>query len=140
MAFKLIAQDIVTLRQAYREREREYTILRSGKAWSGAVLYGGILLEIALKSAICKNLKVTHLPRVFQVHDLDFLLYCSGLRDTFQNTPELKRNFDVVLTRWSMELRYEGSVVTEKKSEEIHNALFDSSNGVLTYLTSLGGK
>jgi len=140
MAFKLIAQDIVTLRQAYREREREYTILRSGKAWSGAVLYGGILLEIALKIAICKNLKVTHLPRVFQVHDLDFLLYCSGLRDTFQNTPELKRNFDVVLTRWSMELRYEGSVVTEKKSEEIHNALFDSSNGVLTYLTSLGGK
>jgi len=131
---KVIPQDVSTLRQAFQQRKREYDALRATAEWSGAVLHAGVLLELALKIAICKNMDVTHLPRVFQVHDLDFLLYCSGLLNTLQADPDLLRNFGIVATRWTLELRYEGTVITQTQSEEIHNALFDLTGGVLTFL------
>jgi accessory colonization factor AcfC len=72
MNVKVITQDVATLRQAFQQRKREYDALRTAGEWAGAVLHAGILVELALKIAICKNMNVTHLPRVYQVHDLDF--------------------------------------------------------------------
>ncbi|MDZ7292242.1 MAG: hypothetical protein ONB44_15950 [candidate division KSB1 bacterium] len=134
MNVKVITQDVATLRQAFQQRKREYDALRAAEEWAGAVMHAGMLLELALKIAVCKNMNVTHLPRVFQVHDLDFLLYCSGSLNILQANPDLLRNFGIIATRWSMELRYEGPVITQAKSDEIHNALFDSVSGVLTLL------
>ena len=137
MAYKLIPQDVTTLREAFEQRKREYEALRGSGEWSGAVLYAGTLLELALKIAACGSLRVAHLPKVFQVHDLDFLSYCSGLHDHLTGNPNVYRNFGVVQTRWSMELRYEGSVMNEGDADEIHQALFDSQDGVLTFISSL---
>ncbi len=134
MNVKVITQDVATLRQAFQQRKREYDALRAAGEWAGAVLHAGVLVELALKIPICKNMNVTYLPRVYQVHDLDFLLYCSGLLNALQGNPDLLRNFGIVTTRWSMELRYEGPVITQAKSNEIHNALFDSASGVPTFL------
>ncbi len=82
MALKLIEQDVTTLRQAYQERKVEYDALRAASRWSGAILYAGTLLELALKVVICKHLGVSKLPAIFQVHDLELLLYCSGQQDS----------------------------------------------------------
>jgi hypothetical protein len=133
---KLIKQDIATLRQAYQLRKREYDTLRAAGEWAGAVLHAGVLLELALKIVICKHLDITRLPLAFKVHELDFLLYCSGLWNAFFNNKKLYRNFGIVQARWTMELRYQGAVITEKKSNEVHEALFDQSSGVLTFLSS----
>lgn len=137
MAFKLIAQDVETLRQAYQQRKREYDILRKMGEWPGVVLQAGILVELALKIATCKHLDVTRLPKVFQVHDLEFLLYCSGSNNLVKRNPNLYDNFRFIVTNWTMELRYEGKVITEQEANDVHQALFDPSDGVLTFLLKL---
>jgi hypothetical protein len=133
---KLIKQDVAALRQAYQLRKREYDALRAAGEWAGAVLHAGVLLELALKIAICKNMDVTRLPKAFQVHELEYLLYCSGLENAFLNNAKLYRNFRVIATDWSMELRYEGTLVTAQDADSFHQALFDSADGVLTFLSS----
>jgi len=69
MALKFIEQDATTLRNAYQERKAEYDALRAAGRWSGAVLYAGTLLELALKLVLCKHFNVPQLPVIFQVHD-----------------------------------------------------------------------
>ena len=137
LADKLIKQDVATLRQAYHLRRREYDALRSAGEWAGTVLHAGVLVELALKIAICKNMDVTRLPKAFQVHELEFLLYCSGLEKTFKSNPVLYDNFNLIADKWSMELRYQGAAVAQHDSDDFHRALFDTSSGVLTFLTSI---
>jgi hypothetical protein len=75
MALKFIQQDAGTLRIAFAERKREYDSFRAAGNWAGAMLHAGILLEVALKLAICRHLNVPKLPIIFQVHDLELLFY-----------------------------------------------------------------
>ena len=67
MALKLIQQDASTLHEAYHERKAEYDALRAAERWSGAILLAGTLLELALKMVLCKHLRVSKLPTIFQV-------------------------------------------------------------------------
>jgi hypothetical protein len=137
VAVKFISQDLATLHEALHMRKEEYETLYAAGKWQGAVVQGGFLLELALKIAICKNLGEENLPRIFQVHDLELLLFCTGLRQTFESKPELQRNFTVVQRNWSPELRYERALITQKKSDEVHHALFDSPHGLLTFLATI---
>ena len=135
MALKFIQQDATTLREAYEERKAEYDLLRAGGRRSGAILYAGTLLELALKLVICKLLGVSNLPTIFQVHDLDLLLYCSGRFSDFTVGSILHRNFAIIQHRWSMALRYEGAIQTQQGSDDFDRALFDPSQGVITFLS-----
>ena len=135
MAIKFILQDATTLREAYEARKEEYEALRVAGKWSGAISHGGILLELALKLAICKQIGETKLPTMYQIHDLELLLYCSGLRRSFHSNSNLLLHFDVVKSHWSIDLRYEGSTKTQADSDLVHQALFESSTGVLPFLS-----
>jgi hypothetical protein len=135
MALKLIEQDATTLRQAYDERKAEYDALRAAGRWSGAILYAGTLLELVLKLVICRHLGVAKLPTFFQVHDLELLLYCSGHWGHFPIGTALETNFSIIHHNWSMALRYEGGTKTQQESDRFDRALFDPSNGVITYLS-----
>ncbi len=135
MALKLILQDATTLREAYQERKAEYDALRAAERWSGAVLHAGTLLELALKLVICKHLGVSRLPMIFQVHDLDLLLYCSGQESRFINDSDFRKNFSLIADEWSMALRYEGATKTQSDSNRFDGALFDSSYGVIPILS-----
>ena len=134
MAIKFIKQDAAVLLEAYNARKDEYEALRATGKWSGAVSHAGILIELALKLVICKNIGETKLPVMFQIHDLDLLLYCSGQKNNFLSQPNLRRNFDIVNKRWSMELRYKGATQTQADSDLVHQALLDPLDGVLTFL------
>ena len=134
---KVIAEDVATLRQAYQLRQREYEAMRAAGQWSGAVMHAGMLVELTLKIAICKNMDVPHLPRVFQIHDLELLLYSSGLRNIVMNNPDLQRNFGIIATRWSMELRYKGDAIVKQNFDEVDQALFDPSTGLLTFFSTV---
>ena len=135
MAIKFIKQDAAVLLDAYNARKDEYEALRATGKWSGAIYHAGVLVELALKLVICKNIGETKLPVMFQIHDLDLLLYCSGQRNNFLSQPNLRRNFDIVNKRWSMELRYKGATQTQADSDLVHQALFDQLDGVLAFLS-----
>jgi len=137
MAAKFIPQDMATLEEAFQMRKEEYEILHAAGQWQGAVLHAGFVVELALKIAICKKLNEPKLPRIFQVHDLELLLHCSGLRKTFEGKPDLYRNFGLVLNHWSTELRYEKAVINKAISNKIHRALFDPASGIVTFLSTL---
>jgi hypothetical protein len=124
MALKFIQQDATTLREAYQERKAEYDVLRTAGRWSGAILYAGTLLELALKLVMCKHLGVSNLPAIFQVHDLDLLLCCSGKEGVVGANPNLLTNFLLIHKRRSMSLRYEGATKTQQHADEFHQALF----------------
>ena len=135
MAIKLIQQDAATLLEAYHERKAEYDALRAAERWAGAVLYAGSLLELALKLVLCRHLAVTNLPAIFQVHDLELLLYCSGLYARFSSDDLLNENFLLIQKRWSMALRYEGATKTQRDADEFEQALFAPTHGVITFLS-----
>ncbi len=135
MALKLISQNAETLFEAYHARKKEYETLRAGEQWSGAILHAGTLVELALKLVICKNLGVTQLPVIFQVHDLELLLYCTGQQSVFSANLALQENFRFIRDRWSMALRYEGAVKTKEHAEEFDQALFDQVHGVISCLS-----
>lgn len=135
MALKFIQQDVTTLREAYAERKAEYDALRAASRWPGAILYAVTLLELALKLVMCKHLGVSNLPTIFHVHDLDLLLCCSGKESLVGTNPNLRTNFLLIHKRWSMSLRYEGATQTRQDADDFHQALFDSSYGVITFLS-----
>ncbi len=135
MAFKLIQQDAVTLREAYGERKAEYEALLATERWSGAILHAGTLVELAPKLVLCKHLGVSQLPAIFQVHDLELLFYCSGYYDRLGANNALQQNFSFIYKNWSMTLRYEASRNTQKDAEEFDAAWFDSTSGVITFLS-----
>lgn len=134
MALKFIQQDAETLRKALAERKKEYDSLRATGNWAGAMLHAGILLEVALKLAICRHLHVSKLPIIFQVHDLELLFYCSGRQEALETNPILQSNFGFILENWSMVLRYEGAK-SETEADLVDFALFNVPDGVLTFLT-----
>lgn len=135
MALKFIQQDATTLREAYHERKAEYDALRAAGKWSGAVLYSGTLLELALKLVICKLLGVSHLPAIFQVHDLNLLLHCSGQLKHVESQKPLQENFSFVNDHWSMAIRYEGAIKTQDDADAFDLALFDPAHGLMNFLT-----
>lgn len=135
MALKLISQDLGSLRAAYGARQAEYQTLRAGEQWSGAILHAGTLVELALKLVICKQLRIKQLPAIFQVHDLELLLYCSGQYDRVMNDNVLQHSFAFICDKWSISQRYEGALKTSQEAEAFHAALFDADNGILTFLS-----
>jgi len=135
VAKKFIKQDANVLLAAYNGRKDEYEALRATGKWSGAILHAGILLELALKLVICKHIGEQKLPVMFQIHDLELLLYCSGLNQNVLNNSALQLNFKIVVSRWSMDLRYQGATATRAEADLVHKALYDSVNGALTFLS-----
>jgi hypothetical protein len=135
MALKFIEQDAATLRAAYKERKAEYDALRAAGRWPGTILYAGTLLELALKLVICKLLGVSNLPTIFQVHDLNLLLHCSGQLSHVESNKALQENFAFVNDNWSMAIRYEGAIRTQQDSDAFDFALFDPSHGLITFLS-----
>lgn len=111
--------------------------MRSAGEWAGAVLHAGVLVELALKIAICNQLDMTRLPRTFQIHDLEFLLYCSGFHKAIKNDPLLLDNFNTIVDKWSMELRYEGGSITQEEADKCHQALFEPRNGILIFMSTV---
>ena len=84
---------------------------------------------------ICKLLGVSNLPTIFQVHDLNLLLHCSGQLNRVESDKALQANFSFVNDNWSMAIRYEGAIKAQQDADEFDRALFDSAHGLITVLS-----
>ncbi len=84
---------------------------------------------------MCKHLEVSNLPTIFQVHDLELLLCCSGLYARLMADERVYENFLLIHKRWSMALRYEGPTQTQRDADAFDQALFAPTSGIITFLS-----
>ena len=110
-----------------KARADDATALFEAKRYDGAVYTCGYVVEIALKIRICKTLKWQNFPpsksqdfKAFKVHNLDFLLTCSG------KEVEIKKNYfnlwSFFTSNWNSEMRYENRKIDEHGAAEMLKA------------------
>ncbi|MEZ4732199.1 MAG: HEPN domain-containing protein [Caldilineaceae bacterium] len=102
----------VELRQIARERLKDAEVLLNAGRYDGAIYIGGYVVELTLKSRICKVLKWKGFPQTrgefqnfqsFRTHDLDVLLTLSGIEDKIR-TKYLAEWSAIAI--WDSEARY----------------------------------
>lgn len=81
-------------------------LLEAGR-FAAAVYVSGYAVECYLKAAICKTLDLDDLPGTFAVHDLEVLLFYSGLNRRIQGDPPAHYAFNQLRDVWSERVRYD---------------------------------
>jgi HEPN domain-containing protein len=104
--------DRTELRKIARERLKDADALLAAKRYDGAIYLGGYVVELSLKSRICKNLSWKRFPQTggefknyqsFRTHDLDVLLSLSGSEEKIKT--RYLAEWSAVAT-WDPEARY----------------------------------
>jgi len=88
------------LETAWSDRLADADALMTSGRHASAIVMGLFSLEILLKVLICRKLAIRHLPRAFEIHDLDGLLLLSGLSSRINEKAEL-----LVRANWSFLVR-----------------------------------
>lgn len=124
-----------------RLRVAEATVLLQNGCYPGAYYLLGYAVECALKACVARQIKSCEWPeRDFShkiyTHSLESLLGLSGLEDEFER--ELKGNGALndnwaVVKDWKEDRRYSHSI-SQLEAEDLHSAVMDAGNGVLTWL------
>lgn len=100
------------LRKIARERLKDAEALLKAKRYDGAIYLGGYVVELALKSRICKTLKWMGFPQTrgefqsfssFKTHDLDVLLLLAGVEEKIKT--QYFAEWSAVAS-WDPEARY----------------------------------
>ena len=74
------------------ERLRDFDVLQTGSRFAAAIYLGTYAVECLLKACICKTLDLSELPVTFKSHNLDTLLFHSGLYRRIQGVPQVYDN------------------------------------------------
>lgn len=134
------AQD---LRQLAELRLREAEVLFNQGMYDGAAYLSGYAVELALKAAVCTNLKITHYPTAkqhkgaFAIHDFDGLLFLAGLSSEMtvaKANPAVLINWSLA-TEWGPERRYSPPGNYDQASAlALLDAIRHPVSGVLTWI------
>jgi hypothetical protein len=126
---------------AWREREEEAAELLAGGYDSLALALRLYALEIRIKSIICKQLKLSYLPRACKTHELSELIIFSGMWEELEDPANaaLRQNWDL-LVRFSRarlnDLRYlPRATIDPTEVRRIYEALDFPTEGVLAWLS-----
>ena len=106
------------LKWAAEERIREFSILSAAQppCYAGAAHAGRLAVELLLKCAICRRLDKNELHSIFYHHDLDELLYFTGLKDRMFADEDRKIAFERLDSYDWNKLRYGGPFEFTKSS------------------------
>jgi HEPN domain-containing protein len=129
------------LKELAKLRLKEAETLFNAGLYDGTVYLCGYVIEFALKARICKLLDTNEYPSsgklksAYAVHNLDQLIFLSGLENKLDPTNvDLHRNWSLT-TPWSPEMRYQPKgTISKSKAEEILNAVREKPNGVLRWI------
>jgi HEPN domain-containing protein len=128
------------LRILARLRLREAECLYKSGFYDGCVYLCGYVVEFALKSRICKVLKLKEYPanelKLSKTHDFDVLKLLAGLKEDLRQgrNRELWENWSIA-TKWKPELRYQlPSANNREIAKETIDSIKGNPNGVLTWL------
>lgn len=120
-------------------RLQEFQILRSNDHHIMAIYVSGYALEAILKSAVCTNLDTDKLAQVFKTHDLEVLLYFTGLeREMMTEAPDAYQSFKDIVGIWDPSLRYidpTDRTYTSETSERFDTWLNHSEKGIIPWIT-----
>lgn len=101
--------------------------------------FGYYSVEILLKVRICRHLRLSKLPKAFEIHNLDSLLLLAGLKDELDQDAPVKTNWNKIkgLVGRVDDLRYgPGSLMKKKDADAFHYCLWESDDGVIPWLNS----
>jgi len=117
--------DRTDLRRIARERLKDAEALLAAGRYDGAIYLGGYVVELSLKSRICRNLKWKGFPQTnsefqsyqsFKTHDLDVLLSLSGAEEKIKTG--YFAEWSVVGT-WHPKARYKPTGSANKTDAEL---------------------
>ena len=117
--------DHADLRKIAEERLKDAEALLAAARYDGAIYLGGYVVELSLKSRICRILKWKGFPQTrsefqnyqsFKTHDLDVLLSLSGAEDKIKT--EYLAEWSAVAT-WDPEAMYNPIGSANKKDAEL---------------------
>lgn len=140
------------LKQISLARIKAAKLLLDEDDYDGCAYLMGCGLECALKSVICKTLKVINypefladdkeVPRFFMTHSFVRLLLLSGLSDIFEvqtNNPLASKNWGKFTIQYVGEwtaMRYKQNQFTKKKVSQLYNYLFLDKNSIINVIDS----
>lgn len=132
---------LIDLDVAWGEREAVAGALLAAGYDAVALALRLYALEIRIKSAFCKQLRLNYLPRACKTHDLAELIVFSGIWEQLEDPANdaIRQNRDL-LVRFSKarlnDLRYlPRAAVDPAESRRIYEALDDPKEGVLAWLS-----
>lgn len=130
------------LQKLAASRIGEAQILLSAGSYPGALYLAGYAIECALKACIAKETKEYDFPdldavRASYTHNLTSLLGLAKLQDKL--SAEIKANkqletYWACIVDWNEAKRYELGV-TEQEARDLCEAIADTTNGVLQWLS-----
>jgi hypothetical protein len=126
---------LADLRAVAEERLAEFRELRRAGRYAGAVYMGRYGIEIMLKCAICKQLGKAELPVIFHSHDLEKLIYFTGLEEELEAQQDRLESFKQIRGHSIDDLRYQNPVkVTDANCQQWDIWLNDSEKGIVPWL------
>jgi hypothetical protein len=129
------------LETAWREREEEASQLTAAGYNSMAVALRLYSLEIRLKTIICKQLRLSRLPKACKTHDLTDLIIFTGGWEELDDPANLaiRQNWDLLADfskgRLNDQRYLPRATLDAGYHQRLMNALDDPQDGVLTWLS-----
>jgi hypothetical protein len=139
---KLGSSSANDLTAAATERLLDAEAMLAGNRFASAIAMGLYALEISLKAKVCSRLDLSHLPKPFEIHELDELLILTGLSRKLDDPAAIrvKSHWDAIVTGQAQhvnDLRYLPSThVTQAQAQSILQQLTAPPDGVLVWLAS----
>lgn len=122
-------------------RVKEAALLAKQGFHATAIYLGGYAVECLLKAMICRRLDQEALPVMFHSHDLEALLFFSGLTRRMEANKPVHRSFAKVKDMWKLDtdqsIRYrDPASVGEKDWRLFFRWLNHEKVGVMAWLRS----
>jgi len=96
--FTTLSAPVSDLEIAWQDRLKDADAALKAKRPAAAIANGLYALEIRLKVMICKTLRLTKLPRAFEIHDLASLMLLAGHSDDLEHAGvQVKDNWSEIL-------------------------------------------
>jgi hypothetical protein len=138
--FSALGANSTDLQAAAADRLQDAELLFSNGRYASAIAMGIYSLEIHLKVRICAKLKLTSLPRPFEIHDLEGLLVMCGLHEARNSAPpSVQRNWIDIIDQSALinDFRYLPASTWDKAmAESFFQQLRDPPDGVLPWLSA----
>lgn len=125
---------------AWQEREEEARELLARGYNSMALALRLYALEIRIKTFICKQLKLSYLPRVCKTHELSELIVFTGMWDELEDPANaaIRQNWDLLVKfskgRLNDQRYLPRALVDPHEFSGLYEALDHPGSGVLTWL------
>jgi hypothetical protein len=135
----LAEASLTNLEAAWRERDAEAHQLMVHGYHSTGLSLRLYSLEIRIKSFICKQLTLSHLPKVCKTHDLMELIIFTGMWHELQDpvNAAVRQNWDLLADFSKVRLNDQRYLpqLDPKELKKYNDALDDPQDGVLVWLS-----